>query len=56
MTSHQQDDDEDDELTKRFKAVFNKDPVSQEKAEKPWTTTNQEEYDIDDEEVPALHV
>jgi hypothetical protein len=44
-------DDEDDGLTKRFKAVFNKEPVSQDKPANPWNDRNGEEYDVDDDEV-----
>ena len=58
MSQHQppDDEDEDDGLTRRFKALFNKDPVSQVNAststEKPWTSKETEEdYEIDEEEV-----
>lgn len=60
MSQHQppDDEDEDDGLTRRFKALFNKDPVSQvnTSTEKPWTSKETEEdYNIDEEEVFIPH-
>lgn len=41
-----------DELTRRFKALFNKEPLSQApKEESPWRLQGQDNYEIDDEEV-----
>lgn len=41
-----------DELARRFKALFNKEPLSQApKEESPWRLQGQDDYEIDDEEV-----
>ena len=41
-----------DDLTRRFKALFNKEPLSQaSKEESPWELQGQDDYEIDDEEV-----
>jgi hypothetical protein len=45
------DDQGDDELTRRFKAVFNKEPVSKGHTETTWKAQELDEYEIDDEEV-----
>jgi len=42
---------EDDELTRRFKAVFNKEPVSRGQTETEWRLQDQDDYEIDDDEV-----
>ena len=48
-------EDDADELTRRFKALFNKEPLSQApKEESPWRLHGQEDYEIDDEEVKVL--
>jgi len=51
-------DDEDDELAKRFKAVFNKDPVSRtptaSRSSSSWNARELHDYIVDDEEVPPL--
>jgi hypothetical protein len=44
-------DHHDDELTRRFRAVFNKEPVSQATKESAWEANTQGEYEVDDEEV-----
>jgi hypothetical protein len=44
-----------DELTRRFKALFNKEPLSQApKDESPWRLQGQDDYEIDDEEVVVI--
>jgi len=52
------EDDEDDELAKRFKAVFNKDPVSKtltaSRSSSSWNARELHDYIVDDEEVPPL--
>jgi hypothetical protein len=50
MSEHHQAGD-DDELTQRFKAVFNKEPVSRGQTEAEWRVQGQGEYEIDDDEV-----
>ena len=50
MSEHHQDGD-DDELTRRFKAVFNKEPVSRRQTETEWRVQGQDDYEIDDDEV-----
>ena len=49
------DDDEDDELAKRFKALFNKDPVSTTptaaRSSSSWNPSELHEYIVDEEEV-----
>lgn len=41
-----------DELATRFKALFNKEPLSQAPKDKsPWRLQGQDDYEIDDEEV-----
>lgn len=42
---------DDDELTRRFKAVFNKEPVSRGQTEAEWRVQSQGDYEIDDDEV-----
>ena len=49
MTSSQ--NDVDDELARRFRQVFNKEPVSQAQEEQRWTVAGGDDFDIDDEEV-----
>ena len=44
-------DDVDDELARRFRQVFNKEPVSQVQGEEKWRAAGGDEYDVDDEEV-----
>jgi len=44
-------ENQDDVLTRRFKAVFNKEPTSQGQKESKWTIQGQDDYEIDDEEV-----
>jgi hypothetical protein len=44
-------DHHDDELTRRFRAVFNKEPVSQATNVSAWKADIQGEYEVDDEEV-----
>ena len=44
-------DDVDDELTRRFRQVFNKEPVSQAPQESKWHIAGGGEFDVDDEEV-----
>lgn len=44
-------DEQDDELTRRFKAVFNKDPVSQGRQKTTWKIEKVEDYDVDEDEV-----
>jgi hypothetical protein len=52
--SNSQDHDVDDELSRRFKAVFNKEPVSQDRQGlSPWSTSGND-YEVDDEEVCLL--
>ena len=42
----------DDELARRFRQVFNKEPVSQGQEEsQKWKVTSRDEFNIDDEEV-----
>ena len=53
MSEHHQDGD-DDELTRRFKAVFNKEPVSRGQTEAEWRVQGQGDYEIDDDEVPCF--
>lgn len=48
------DAQDDDELTRRFKAVFNKEPVSQGQTEPGWKSQGLDDYEIDDEEVKFL--
>ena len=50
MSEHHRDGD-DDELTRRFKAVFNKEPVSRRQTETEWRVQGQDDYEIDDDEV-----
>ena len=50
MSEYHQNED-DDELTRRFKAVFNKEPVSRGQTEIEWRVQGQDEYEIDDDEV-----
>ena len=45
------DPSDEDDLTKRFKAIFNKDPVSHSSEHQKWTISHGT-YEIDDEEVP----
>jgi len=46
-----------DELARRFKALFNKEPLSQApKDESPWRMQGEDDYEIDDEEVPSFGV
>jgi hypothetical protein len=53
------DDDRDNELARRFKAVFNKDPISGRQSlgigsqgrRQSWKLERGEEFDVDDEEV-----
>jgi hypothetical protein len=52
MTSVHNDDEDD--LTRRFKTLFNKDPVSQPQEESRWKVHDGDEYDFDDEEVRSL--
>ena len=47
------DPSEEDDLTKRFKAIFNKDPVSQSPAQTQKWTSPPGTYEIDDDEVPT---
>jgi hypothetical protein len=42
---------DEDELTRRFKAVFNKEPVSRGRTEPAWKAQGQDEYEVDEEEV-----
>jgi hypothetical protein len=44
-------DEQDDELTRRFKAVFNKDPVNQGRQKTTWKIDKVEDYDVDEDEV-----
>jgi hypothetical protein len=46
--------DDEDDLTRRFKTLFNKEPVSQSQEESRWKVSGVEEYDFDDEEVHPL--
>lgn len=49
--------DGDDELSRRFKALFNKDPVSKAPANAPfssWSSKALQDYVVDDEEVIQL--
>jgi len=48
MTSSQE---VDDELARRFRQVFNKDPVSQAQEESKWKIHGDNDFDVDDEEV-----
>lgn len=41
----------DDELARRFRQVFNKEPVIQVQEEHKWTVSGEDEFDVDDEEV-----
>jgi hypothetical protein len=43
--------DVDDELARRFRLVFNKEPVSQAPQESKWHIAGGGEFDVDDEEV-----
>ena len=49
------EDDEDDELAKRFKALFNKDPASTTptaaRSSSSWNPSELHEYIVDEEEV-----
>jgi hypothetical protein len=47
-------DDVDDELARRFRQVFSKEPVSQAKHEEKWRAAGAEEYDVDDEDVSSF--
>lgn len=44
-------DHRDDELTRRFKAIFNKEPVSQATKNPACGVGTQVEYEVDEEEV-----
>ena len=44
-------DEQDDELARRFKALFNKEPISQTTLEPAWRMKESEDYEVDDEEV-----
>ena len=46
--------DDEDDLTRRFKTLFNKDPVSKSQQESRWKVNDGEEYEFDDEEVSRL--
>jgi hypothetical protein len=46
--------DEKDDLTRRFKTLFNKDPISQSQQGSRWKVNDGEEYEFDDEEVSSL--
>jgi hypothetical protein len=46
--------DDEDDLTRRFKTLFNKDPISCSQQESRWKVNDGEEYDFDDEEVSSL--
>ena len=50
MTEHS---DIEDELVRRFKLLFNKEPVSQSQTESPWKIEGHDNYDFDDEEVSS---
>jgi hypothetical protein len=48
--------DGDDQLSQRFKALFNKDPVSKPTTQDPsssWKAKDLQDYVVDDEEVPS---
>jgi predicted nuclease of predicted toxin-antitoxin system len=51
MTSSQE---VDDELARRFRQVFNKDPVSQVQEESKWKIHGDNDFDVDDEEVWSM--
>lgn len=50
MSERHQDGD-DDELTRRFRAVFNKEPVSRGQTGAEWRAQGLDDYEIDDDEV-----
>jgi hypothetical protein len=46
--------DDEDDLTRRFKTLFNKDPISHSQQESRWKVNEGEGYEFDDEEVSSL--
>ena len=58
------DNDRDDDLARRFKAVFNKDPISGRQSQsfqsqgrrQSWKLERGEAFDVDDEEVIPMYM